>query len=248
MGVWGTGIFQDDTASDIREDFKAYLGDGLSGPDATARILAEYQSSLADPHEAGVVWLALAASQWKLGRLEPDTLAQALNVIDSGSDLKRWNADAKDHAKRKAVLERLRGEITSPQPEAKKVRKRVLATCDWPVGSMVAYRMNSGNLAMLRVIGYHTDKGGTSPVCEVLDWTGTETPTEEMMRPIPVREGEVFRQKVHRLMLLGLNKDAARRTACLDFTLAPFHKPICPQSVVLWKDLDDRLKRWFQME
>jgi len=248
MGVWGTDIFQDDTASDIRQDYKDHLGNGLSGPEATTRILAEYKSSLDDPHEAPVVWIALVAVQWKHGRLEAETLARALHVIDSGRDLARWDSNAKDLAKRRAVLEKLRTQITSPQPEAKKVRKPVVATCEWLVGSLVAYRMNSGNLAVLRVIGYHKDKGGTAPVCEVLDWTGTETPTEEMLRSTQVREGEVFRQKIHRIIVFGLNKDAVRRISLLDFRLEPFHKPICPQTVVLWKDMDDRLKSWFQLE
>jgi hypothetical protein len=247
MGAWGTGIFQDDTACDIRDDYKDHLGNGLSGADATARILSDYKSSLADPAESGVVWLALASVQWRHGRLDPTTLASALQVIDSGSDLARW-ADTRDLAKRRTVLEKLRAEVTSPQPAEKRVRKQVLASRDWPVGAVIAYRLISGNLAILRVIGYHADKGGTSPVCELLDWTGTETPSQEVLRLAKVKDGEAFGQKIHRLMLLGFNKDATRRTIRLDFTLEPFHKPICPQSAVLWKQMDDFLKRWFQME
>ncbi len=90
MGAWGTGIFQDDTACDIRDDYKDYLGDGLSGPEATTRILSEYKSSFADPDESGVAWLALAAVQWRHGRLDETTLEQALRVIDSGSNLAWW--------------------------------------------------------------------------------------------------------------------------------------------------------------
>lgn len=113
MGAWGAGIFQDDTACDIRDDYKDHLGNGLSGSEATARILSEYKSSFADPDESGVAWLALAAVQWRHGRLDETTLQQALHVIDSGSDLARW-ADSRDLAKRRAVLEKLRAEITSP--------------------------------------------------------------------------------------------------------------------------------------
>ncbi len=248
MGAWGTGLFQDDTACDIRDDYKDHLGNGLSGPEATARILTEYKTSLDDPHEASVVWLALAAAQWRHGRLEPAILANALDVIDSGSDLRRWTPGTPDFAKRRKVLEKVRVQITSPQPDAKKVRRRVLATCEWAVGTLIAYRLNSGNLAVLRVIGFHKDKGGVFPICELLDWTGAETPTEEMLRSAQVKEGEVFRHKIHRVILLGFNKDAARRIVLLDFTLAPFHKPICPQTLVQWKEMDDRLKSWFQME
>ena len=247
MGAWGAGIFQDDTACDIRDDYKDHLGNGLSGSEATARILSEYKSSFADPDESGVAWLALAAVQWRHGRLDETTLQQALHVIDSGSDLARW-ADSRDLAKRRAVLEKLRAEITSPQPAQKKVRKQVRTSCDWPVGAVVAYRLISGNLAILHVIGYHTDKGGTAPVCELLDWTGTELPSQETLQSAKVKEGEAFHQKIHRLLLLGLNKDAAKRIARLDFTLQPFHKPVCPQTLALWKDLDQFLKNWFQVE
>lgn len=176
MGVWGTGIFQDDTASDIRDSYKDLLSNGLTGPEATARILCNFESSLADPDESGVVWLALASTQWRHGRLESGSLENALRVIDSGSDLDRWKHNAKDLATRRAALQKLRLQITSPQPVAKNVRKRILESCDWPVGALISYRLITGNLAILRVIGYHSDKGGTSPICELLDWTGTEMP------------------------------------------------------------------------
>jgi hypothetical protein len=249
MGAWGAGIYQDDTACDVRDDYRDHLGDGLTGPEATARILAEYKSSLAEPAESGVVWLALAGAQWRCGRLEADTCQEALRVIDSGTDLVRWQHDARDLARRKEALQKLRAQITSPQPPAKKVRKQILESCDWPVGSVVSYRLISGNLAMLRVIGYHTDKGGTSPVCELLDWTGTEVPSQETLRSTNVRESNpADKHKIHRFMIFKLDKNAARRIVLLDFTLEPFHKPVCPITATRWKELDDFLKRWFLIE
>ena len=249
MGAWGTGIFQDDTASDIREDYKNHLGNGLSGPEATARILAEYKSSLDDPHEAPVV-AGLPRPAQKHGRLwNPETLAHALQVIDSGSDLRRWESNAGDFAKRRAVLEKLRVQITSPQPEAKKVRKQVITTCGWPVGALIAYRMNSGNLAIIHVIGYHTDKGGTNPVCELLDWTGTIIPTEEMLRTAGLKESNpADRHKIRRFMIFRLDKKAAKRIERLEFTLEPLQERVPPISAILWKQRDEFLKRWFLME
>jgi hypothetical protein len=249
LGVWGTGIFQDDTACDVRDEFNAHLGDGLSGPDATARILVEYKSSLADPLEAGVVWLALAAAQWRHGRMDAETLERALHVIDSASDLRRWKPGSPDFAKRKVVLEKLRLQITSSQPEAKKVRKRILATCDWPVGALIAYRMNSGKLAIIHVIGYHADKGGTSPVCELLDWTGSELPSQEMLRTAKLKESNPGdKHEILRFMLFRLDRNAAKRIERLDFTLEPLQKRVPPISAILWKQMDDFLKRWFLMD
>ena len=97
--------------------------------------------------------------QWLHGRLEPETLQQTLALIDSGAALTRWQPGLRDFAKRRAVLEKFRTQITSSQPVAKKVRKPILVSCDWPVGTVIAYRLLSGNLAMILVIGHSIDKG-----------------------------------------------------------------------------------------
>jgi hypothetical protein len=90
VGTWGTDIFSDDLASDIRTRYRDLVGDGFSGQQATEILLSEYGEVLSDPDGAPVFWLALAATQWRCGRLEPEVLVHALEVIDSGSDLLRW--------------------------------------------------------------------------------------------------------------------------------------------------------------
>lgn len=70
MGAWGTGLFQDDTACDIREDYKDHLGNGLSGPEAVARILAEYKAlSMIRTRQA------LSGSRWPLPSGNTDGLS-----------------------------------------------------------------------------------------------------------------------------------------------------------------------------
>ena len=56
MGAWGTAVFSDDTACDVRNDYRTYVGDGLSGPDATDRVLTEWSDTLSDPDEGSVFW------------------------------------------------------------------------------------------------------------------------------------------------------------------------------------------------
>ncbi len=63
----GTAVFSDDTACDVRDGYVDLLSDGLSGPEATKKLLREWSASLKDPDEAPVFWLALAATQWKYG-------------------------------------------------------------------------------------------------------------------------------------------------------------------------------------
>ena len=104
MGTWGTAIFSDDTASDVRSDYRDYVGDGLSGTAATDRVVNEWRETLRDPDEGPVFWLALAATQWECGRLESRVRDKALEVIASGSGLRRWAEDPKLLTKRKSVL------------------------------------------------------------------------------------------------------------------------------------------------
>ncbi len=73
MGAWGVAIFSDDLAADIRGDFRELIGDWLTPSEATDRLKAEYASSLDDPNEMPVFWIALALAQWKLGRLDEFT-------------------------------------------------------------------------------------------------------------------------------------------------------------------------------
>lgn len=248
MGAWGTGIFQDDTACDIRDEYKQLLGEGLGAPEAKVRILAAYKSSFDDPDESTVAWLALAAAQWKLGRLDADTLEHALQVIDSGNDLKRWNVDAKDRAKRQTVLDKLRAQITSPQPAEKKVTRERKCECNWQVGELVAWRLDSGRQIILRVIGLKTDKGGTYPYCEFLDWIGNDLPPQDVLGSLDKKWGKTqFGHDVKQLMVVGMNRKWAARAQRLNLHSSPSLKSKETQ-VVHWKEMDRIAKEWYQLE
>jgi hypothetical protein len=176
MGIWGTALFSDDTACDLRDEYTDHLGDGLSGVEATDRLLAAWLESLDDSDEGPVVWLSLAATQWKLGRLEPRVLARALEVIDGGTDLDRWQHSPGDAGKRRKVLESLRRQLESPMPLPRKVFRRFRSSCDWQVGEVVAYRIVSEKQVLFRVTGHHTDRGGTDPIVGILSWNGKTVP------------------------------------------------------------------------
>jgi hypothetical protein len=249
MGVWGTAIFSDDTARDVREDYRDHLGDGLGGPEATKRLLKDWSSSLKDPDEAPVFWLALAATQWKCGRLEASVLEQALEIIDGGSDLARWEADSHDRKKREAVLQKLRVQLEPPQPAEKKIPRRFRDSTEWLVGDLVAYSLLSGRNVILRVIGHHTDKGGTSPICELLDWIGKKPPARLRLRFLSIRKTDSKAWSKPQFML-GRIKALQRpddRLMPLGINLKPSQTP--GSFVVLnWKQFDQTLKETFGFE
>jgi hypothetical protein len=245
MGAWGTAVFSDDTACDVRDGYVDLLGDGLSGPEATKKLLREWSESLKDADEAPVFWLALAATQWKYGRLEPQVLRQALNAIDGGSDLSRWDADSKDYRKRRAVLDKLRTQLTSSQPPEKPVRKRFRELNDWKTGELIAYRLLSGRFVVLRVIGHNTDKGGTSPICELLDWIGDSLPNESQLKTVGIRKTNEARPTTQ--YMIGATKPTERPDDRLQ-QLGIISNPSQPRgqfTVTLWRWLDHILREHF---
>lgn len=125
MGTWGYGLFSDDTASDIRGLYRDYLLAGLSGPEATDRLLREFADDAADDDNAGAVfWLALAVTQWDLGRLEDRVKDRALAIIAAKQGLDFWESEAGPAAakRRAAVYAKVEAKLSAPQRKPVTVR------------------------------------------------------------------------------------------------------------------------------
>jgi len=113
MGAWGTGIFSDDFASDLRADYREFIADGKSHSEAMELLSRKHGESLTDPEEAPVFWIALAATSWDLGRLDEQLKAKALAVISAGGGLERWD-EPKDRRARQAALNKLAERLGQP--------------------------------------------------------------------------------------------------------------------------------------
>jgi hypothetical protein len=159
MGVWGTAIFSDDLAADVRDMFTDYIGDGLTPGETTAMIVAEFTSTFIEPGDAGVMWMALAATQWKCGRLLDEVRDRAISAIDSGEDLDRWE-DKSQIRQREKHLAKLRETLLQSQPQPKKIKQRVGATTNFAAGDVVSYRYNETFCILFVVLKILGDRGG----------------------------------------------------------------------------------------
>src|SRR5271165_3962132 len=111
MGVWGVGILSDDTAADVRDEYRSHLADGLDGPGSTNKVLESFGSSIDDVDDGPPFWLGLAATQTRCGRLEDRVRDRALTIIADGSDLKRFAEQPRLQAARRRVLEKLEKQL-----------------------------------------------------------------------------------------------------------------------------------------
>jgi len=115
MSAWGMGIFDDDTACDVRDDFLELLEEGVPPQKATKIILDEYleEFSLDDDLEVmSLVYISLAAVQLEKGCLQEDVRKTTIELIERGADLKLWEeADEADYEERKQVLNELKEKL-----------------------------------------------------------------------------------------------------------------------------------------
>lgn len=165
MGTWGPGLWSDDTAADVRACYREALEDGLSDEEATAGVLSQFAPDLADEDSAPVVWLALAVSQHLHGRLTPHVRDQALAAIDSGADLRLWDhADGRVRSRRAAVLDKIQGQLTGPQPARKQVRRPPRRVTSLAPGDVLGYRARSERVHLLAVRAVAQNRYGTYPI------------------------------------------------------------------------------------
>jgi len=115
MGTWGYGIFENDVSVDVRLTFEDAIHRGATVEEATRHVLAECADYLEDMDDRVQVWLALASLQLEQGSVEDSIRKRALEVIEQGADLKRWEENGTEAVEaRKGMLEVLRSSLLRP--------------------------------------------------------------------------------------------------------------------------------------
>lgn len=154
MGFWGYKLYENDIALDVKDEFIELLKKGMDCVSATKQMIEGNAGLLQDEEDCPVFWFALADTQWDYGILLDEVKQQAIQQIDSGTDLKVWEtASPSDYNKRKTVLLKLREKLLSTQPDKKKIRTSRLFRCDWKLGDVFAYQLRSEKAKELGVYG-----------------------------------------------------------------------------------------------
>ena len=100
MGAWGPGIYQDDVAQDVRDDYIELLKKEVPKEQAVELIKESYMEEIEDEDDQSVFWIALADTMWKVGRLTEEVKQKALEIIENKQDLEKWKESQKEYEKR----------------------------------------------------------------------------------------------------------------------------------------------------
>jgi hypothetical protein len=190
LGVWGTGLFSDDEACDVRDHYRELLEDGVEDAAATRLTVEKFRAYLEEP--GGLALLAFAVTQSKLGRLDPDIRDRALAVLDRGADLEVWERDnPKLLPRRRATLEKARAQLTGPQPLRRRLRSPKPASSGLAAGDVLAFAL-PGRVALLRVVRVRSHRLGETPVLEELDFKGAEVPSRDALERLGPKASDPF--------------------------------------------------------
>lgn len=125
MGTWGTGLYSNDIALDLKGTYTRLLKEGKTKEEVERLTIEQYKDTMTcedeDDYETIDAWLVLADLEWKYGRLSEKVKARAFGYLESGKALESWEECSKtDYKKRQQVLEQLKEKLLSPMPAEKK--------------------------------------------------------------------------------------------------------------------------------
>ena len=204
MGTWGSAIFANDTACDVRSLYEELLCYGHSPQSAEQQVLEELGMDIRHPEDDPDAWLALAATEWRCGRLlTEDVRRVALMLIDQPVSWELWETQQQQLSRRKA-LARLREQLNAPLPRPKRLKPLPALHSPWRVGDVVALRLPecadypelSGQYAMMLVTEIETcrvsryapeDMTTDTPYFIIYHWWGSD-----LSRCAEVMEQAVF--------------------------------------------------------
>jgi hypothetical protein len=179
VSIDGPGLYQDDTGHDVRAEAKELMAAGLAPGDVTTTLVARWTDVLGDEDVYCAFYLALADTQCRLGRLDPEVTRTALEVIHSGRDLRRWEYSQTFYARRKGVLSQLSARLAGPPSVERKVRVPRVFRTSLVVGDVFVHTAENGERFLLHVIGFSENGGELHALVQILEWDWAQEPSPE---------------------------------------------------------------------
>ncbi|MCM1499472.1 MAG: hypothetical protein NC124_13475 [Clostridium sp.] len=154
MGTWGTGLYQNDTSADVKDDYISKLKAGKSDEEALAEILTEYKEEQEDIDCKYDFFLGLADVLWEKGRLTEEIKETALRFLEEDKEAERWDSK-KSRKARIAVLDKLEKKLNSEMPPRKKVSIHKPYIMGWEKGDVYYFQIKESIAGYEQYIGWY---------------------------------------------------------------------------------------------
>ena len=142
MGAWGTKLYQNDIASDIKESYINKQRAGRTAEEALRELMEENQADFEDDDDKYHAWYALADVMWKYGHLTEEIKGRVLKLIENEPVEELW-VNPKEIKSRTAVLEGLKHKLMSELPPYKKIAVHKPFITSWKPGQIYFYQIKT---------------------------------------------------------------------------------------------------------
>ncbi len=184
MGTWGTRLYDDDVALDVKETYQMKLEEGKNKEQALNEILTEFDWAMDDEIDSEIFWIALADTLLTSNNLSYWIRNKALDEIKKGKSLAIWKEQA------------TKQEYEARNREIQKIKENLQNTLylknnpnykgKWEIGDVYAYRIegketreDEGRYLLFRIIDETEWIRGKVPITYIQITEKNKLPTEK---------------------------------------------------------------------
>jgi hypothetical protein len=182
MATWGYELEQDDFVCDVMTEFEEHLKQNQDLRQTTDLLINNYQSTLDDPDEGPLFWLALASMQWKFGKVDDKVLEQIKSDFDQDAGLERWQEIGESaFNKRKQIIADFIEKISVENPKPKKLPKIIVRKPIYQAGDCLSISLENGLYAAALVLAAdHSNIEYGQNLIGVLDYMENHEPDPDV--------------------------------------------------------------------
>lgn len=180
MGTWGTGIEDNDTYLDIKDEFLALYNQGEAIENIYSKFVSDkvFNEISGETHD---FWFALADFLWQTKGLNNTVFNLVKNIIETKSNLKYWeetNENYEDIKEREKELNQFLIKISTPKKRAKRRFKKKLYKSLFKKGDIIIFKTNYGHYGISLIIDDEFDNPSESGrnLVVVTDFESIEKP------------------------------------------------------------------------
>lgn len=179
MGTWGTGITSSDIFKDIYDDFFQLYNNGNNIELISKELERKYQAVLLDEDESNEYYFALAKAKWECSALDKNLLLKIESIIESGSELKRWErlgASQSDLRKREKVINEFYKKLLTVNLKPRKIKKNNLRDSIFRKGDCLMIDLINGSYGAAIVLSEQAKSEFGLNLILMLDYYSNEIP------------------------------------------------------------------------
>ena len=138
MGYWGTAILENDTASEIYDEFYSQFNNKTTVSKILADLTQTYLSVI-ESENSSDFWFTVGLALWETGNLTDEFQINITNCKDS--DLAIWGESGGDVKKRENAVSKFLAKISIAKVNPKKPVKKRIKTPLFKIGDILAIQL-----------------------------------------------------------------------------------------------------------